>query len=87
MSDHERRLDRLTVVYHRPDPVPGNRWDNSALMPREQYELAQLLERCRPSDRTDHAQPAEMSALSDEERARLADLMTRVVERSPQPAI
>ncbi len=78
MSNHESRLARLSVVYRRPDPVPAKRWDNSALTPQEQFELAGLLERCRPPDPSDPHRLLTMSNLSDEEVDRGAELMERV---------
>ncbi len=87
MSNHDKRLDRLAIVYRRPDPVPTHpRWDYSCLSPQEQYELAQLLERCRPPDPLDPHRLPDMSALTDEEVDRGAELMERVIDRSPEPA-
>ncbi len=87
MSSHDTRLDRLSLVWKAPDAVPKKpRYDYSCLSPREQYELAQLLDRCRPPDPLDPHQLTDMSALSDEEVERAAELMERVIDRSPEPA-
>jgi hypothetical protein len=87
MTSHDRRLERLAIAYRRPDPEPKPpRWDYSCLSPPEQYEFAQLLERCRPPDPSDPHRRPDLSALTDDEVERGAELMERVIDRSPEPA-
>lgn len=73
MTTLDKRLDRLRLVYRRPEPEPPAAVDPGALSMREQYELDGFLARVgrRPNGRAD------FGALSDAEFARFDELYCR----------
>lgn len=77
MSTHDRRLDRLSVVYRRREPSPVSGYDFGGLSPEEQFELDGLLRWEEPhnaADVPDHPMTAD-------EEGRLTALLARAVRR------
>jgi hypothetical protein len=84
MKGLDRRLRQVATVSHRRQQVTARRrYDVSDLTPREQYELAVLLDRVKPSiPQEDGSQVA----LTPDEQRRLEALVARmrVVEPGAQ---
>ncbi len=78
MTTMDTRLDRLKLVYRRPEPSAPVAGIPGALTPREEYELDQLLARVgrRANGRSD------FSALSDTEFDRCCELYGRYTGES-----
>jgi len=72
----DRRLEHVErVARRRAQTVARRRYDVSDLTPREQYELALLLDRVKPSIRQEDGSQA---SLSPDEQGRLEALMARM---------
>lgn len=81
MSTHDRRLDRLSLVYRRPEPRRSAGYDYSGLSPEEQLELDQLLRFDEPLFGEVVDRP-----MTAAENHRLTELLARVTYRSPHTA-
>ncbi len=78
MTNADKRLDRLSLVWKSPDAVPNKpRYDYSCLTPQQQYELDQLLRWDEPHNAGDRPN----RAMTAEEDRRLTELLARVTYR------
>ena len=83
MTNADKRLDRLSLVWKAPDAVPNKpRYDYSALSPQEQYALDQLLRWDEPHNAADRPN----RPMTAEEGRRLTELLGRVTYRPSHSA-
>ncbi len=80
MSTHDKRLDRLSLVYRRLEPAPLSDYDYSGLSSQAQYELDRLLRWDEPHNAAD-VPDRPMTAV---EEGRLTELLARLTYRSPR---